>query len=195
MHGAGDRNRLALAAGKRADLLLGRANPRQAKVPDRRFRLPAHCPTVKYPKRTERPHNFLTKEEVPPQAQLIDHGEVLINRLDPYCPCVGGGSEVDIVASEAEGTRGWPLVPGEDLEQRRLAGAIVADETDNLTGPNRKIDAEDNFVSAVTVGDRAELEDWLARPIDLAVILWQGRGRPLRGSSSHGQRPKRSSRT
>ena len=52
---------------------------------------------------------------------------------------------------------------GEDLDQRRLAGAVVADQRDDLAGMDVEIDVGQRRDGAEILGDAAQAEDQLAR--------------------------------
>jgi len=48
--------------------------------------------------------------------------------------------------------------PGDDLDQRRLAGAVVAEQTDDLPGPQREVDVVEHLDAAERLPDAAQLE-------------------------------------
>ena len=137
MHRPGDGDRLPLAAGQRPDRLLGRTNPRQSKLRNSGAGFFAHLPPDENAQRTDLANDFFAQKEVPPQAQLIDHGEILVDGLDTHRPCVRRRPEANIFPHESQGSRGRLLITCEDLEESRLAGPIVANQGDDFTRPNR----------------------------------------------------------
>ena len=60
--------------------------------------------------------------------QLGDQAEVLVDEVEADVLAVGAGAESDVRA------RVGRVEPGEDLDERRLAGAVLADERDDLAG-------------------------------------------------------------
>ena len=55
----------------------------------------------------------------------------------------------NIACSERYYTRVWPLDTRKHIEHRRLAGAVRADETRDLTARNINVHASDGFKPAV----------------------------------------------
>ena len=53
----------------------------------------------------------------------------------------------------------WREVAGHDLDQGRLAGAVVAHEADDLAGLQREIDAGERLDRAEMLGNTPELEN------------------------------------
>src|SRR5437868_1377696 len=100
----------------------------QAKLGDRLLRLLAHLPTFEDVQRPDLFHDLLAEEKVPPEAELIDDGEILVDGLYADRPRVGRRLEAHILAHEPEFSGRGLLVAGKNLEQRRLAGTVVADE-------------------------------------------------------------------
>ena len=75
---------------------------------------------------------------------------------------------------------------GEDLDQRRLAGAVVADQADDLAAVDMKIDAAERIDAAVGFRDVAKLDQALGhgRPPPLPREPAGATGRPACDASS-----------
>jgi hypothetical protein len=82
---------------------------------------------------------FLASEEhVRDYVEVVAEREVLVDRLDPEPRRVGRAVDLDLAALE-EDLPVVGLVGSRDrLDQRRLAGAVVADERDDLAGYTSK---------------------------------------------------------
>ena len=50
---------------------------------------------------------------------------------------------------------------GEDFDQRRFAGAVVADQRHDFTGAHVEVDVGQRRDGAEVLGDAAQAEDWL----------------------------------
>src|ERR1700734_3119376 len=81
-------------------------------------------------------------EEIAPQRLLVGQRTVLINRLDRelvrHANRIVG--ETQLAVADENATRRGRQHSGHYLDQRRLAGAVVADQAHNLIAANRKID-------------------------------------------------------
>ena len=82
------------------------------------------------------------EEEVAPGFHEIDDGEILIDRGDAGIQGVTGGVELDLLAVDLHHTGVGSVETGHDLDQRRLAGAVVTEHAGDLPRPNREIDAD-----------------------------------------------------
>src|ERR1700733_15127186 len=81
-------------------------------------------------------------EEIAPQRLLVGQRTVLIDCLDRelvrHANRIVGGTELAVADENA--TRRGRQHSGHNLDQRRLAGAVVADQAHDLVAANRKID-------------------------------------------------------
>src|SRR4051812_671907 len=88
-------------------------------------------------------------EDVPGYGHLRDHRRVLVDRLDPQAHRRLGRGEADLLAFD-EDPAGIRLVDaGEDLDQGRLAGAIVADQAHDLSSLGVEVDALERMDAAI----------------------------------------------
>jgi hypothetical protein len=167
VHGARDRHRLPLAPRHRPDRLIGRADAGEAELGDRLLGLASHRAALQDTERSDLLYDLLAEEEVPPEAELIHYGKILVDSLDADGARIGRGPEAHVAAHEAERAGSRPLVAGEDLEERGFSRAIVTDERHDLAWPDRQVDVEDHLVAAVAVRDTPQLEDRFAGAVDL----------------------------
>ena len=88
------------------------------------------------------------------------HGErpVLKHRLDAGLARPRGAPSRYRLAADEDFAAGRLHDAGEDLDQRRLAGAVVADEADHLAVIDAEIDAAERIDAAVGFGDVAQLD-------------------------------------
>ena len=87
-------------------------------------------------------------EEVRHRVQVVVQGKILVDRLDAVSLCVAGIADVDPVPVDMD----LPVVhlvgARQDLDEGRLAGAVVADDTHHLARHDRDRDALDRMDSA-----------------------------------------------
>jgi hypothetical protein len=80
-------------------------------------------------------------EDIAPQALLIGECFFLVDRLHAQRTRFAHGQMIDALPTKIDFAAWvWLMITGDDLDQCRLAGAVVAQETDNLAGPDLKID-------------------------------------------------------
>src|SRR5208283_2846601 len=80
------------------------------------------------------------EQEVAGDVDRVAEGKVLVDHLDALTARVGWRSEANLLAVENDAPGIRNKRAREDLAQRRLAGAIVADEAEDLAGTQREID-------------------------------------------------------
>src|SRR5580700_10014940 len=107
-------------------------------------------------------------EEIAPQRLLVGQRTVLIDRLDRelvrHANRIVGQTELAVADENA--TRRGRQHSGHNLDQRRLAGAVVADQAHDLVAANREIDVvkrpnrTEEFLYAF------EADDILEAPLD-----------------------------
>ena len=81
-------------------------------------------------------------EEIAPQRLLLGERLVLIDRLDRQIVRHADRvfARLDFAVADEDLARGRRKHAGHDLDQRRFAGAVVADEPDDLVASDREID-------------------------------------------------------
>jgi hypothetical protein len=160
-HGPRDRDRLPLAA--RELLRLGvdarHAHLDLVEVP---ARLPAH---LALSEKTGRPEarQLVPEEQVEVHGQLRDQREVLVDRLDPVGAGVLDRVEADALAADAHLAPVLLVEAAEDLDQRALAGSVVADEPEHLALAQDEVDPAEDDERSEALRDAAHLERRLGR--------------------------------
>ena len=158
-----DGDRLPLAAGETPDLLADRRDHHVQLVEDAdRFLL--HAAFVEEPHRAAPAGHLAPDEEVLHDVAMVGQGQVLVDRLDADRPRRGRGGEADRPAVHLE----VPLVrlddAREDLDERRLAGPVVAHDAGDRAGRELEGDVLDGMDSAVSFGDAPRGEEGRSRP-------------------------------
>src|SRR6185312_2786848 len=85
--------------------------------------------------------------------------EVLIDDLDSDPAGVDRATEVDRIAAEADLAMGRTEIAGDDLDERRLAGAVVAHQADHLARVNMHVHTMKGPDRAELLADAGEFED------------------------------------
>src|SRR6185437_6957014 len=103
---------------------------------------------------------FAPHEHVAPDRLLLAERPLLVDRLDAERPRPRYRPVIDPLAVEIDLTAGVGLVEAhQGLDQRRLAGAIVAEETYDLARHHLEIDAVERTDLAERLGDVPQLDD------------------------------------
>ena len=112
------------------------------------------------------------EEDVGGDVEVVGQREVLVDRLDPVAAGVDRAGEADGLAVQADLALVGGVDAGDALDQRRLAGAVVAEEAHHLAGVDVEAERADGGEAAEALGDVADGEDrlghvggpWRARP-------------------------------
>ena len=167
---AGDRDRLALAARELGHLVVDRGDvhPHVLQVLPGH---PAHAAVAE-----QRPaHQLPVEEHVVVHAQLVDQGQVLVDGVDPERAGMVDRLEHDLLAVDEDAAGVGLVEAADDLDQGRLAGAVVADEAEHLAPAQAQVDVGQG-------GDPAEALGHVLDPEGLAVRGAGGHVRPARRS-------------
>ena len=164
-HRTGHRDRLPLAPREDAR---SRANVRDpdAQRRKRSARLLGHCGPVEHPELLPDeagPANLPPEEDVLRDRQLGREGEILVDDLDPLVARLAGRVEDDLLAVDEEGALRGTDCAAEDLEERRLAGSVVAHEPDDLAALDLDVDVLQCGEAAVVVRDPLRGENRVGR--------------------------------
>src|SRR5581483_5813603 len=158
MDGPRDRDRLPLAAGQRPHRLV-----RVADVDSHRPELgphgPAREPGVEPAEGAERLHRLGAEEEVAPDRHQRDHREVLVDGGDAAGARVARRAEADLLALDENPPAVMLLRAREDLDQARLACAVVAEDARHLAGVDVHGDAPQGDDVAVVLRHVLGLEE------------------------------------
>src|SRR5258708_8494054 len=100
-----------------------------------------HQPIVEQLERAE-PALFLAPEEdVGRGAEIVAESEVLVDDLDAFAARLDRLAEMHVLARDLDLAAARRKVAGDDLDQGRLAGAVVAHQPDDLPRLHREIAA------------------------------------------------------
>src|SRR5712691_176971 len=132
VHGARDRDRLPLPAGEHRDLGADRPESADPDVLDVLARPLAHLAVVQPPDRAEADRELALEEHVVGNRQRRHEGEILVDGVDAERPGVVDGADGHVLAVDEGPSAVRPQEAGEDLDQRRLARAVVAHQPEHL---------------------------------------------------------------
>ncbi len=108
---------------------------------------------------------FLPAEEhVLDDVEVVAQGEVLVDDLDAEGGGVAGAGDVAGPAGDGDLAAVDGVDAGDAFDQRRLAGAVVADEGADLAGVDGEIDLGEDLDGAEALGDAGEFEQHLRCP-------------------------------
>ena len=120
-----------------------------------------HRRPVEELERAEAPPPLAAEKDIGGNIEIAAEREVLVDHLD------AGGAGIER-AAEATSRPSKRMVPvgrrveaGQDFHQRRLAGAVVADQPDSLGRADREIDAVEGDNGSESLGDFRQLEQRL----------------------------------
>src|SRR5439155_17471088 len=170
LDGPRDRHRLTLAARERADSLV-----RVADVDPHLAQLPADDPLrargVEPVERAVTLPRLGAEEEVPPDGHQRHHREILVDGRDPLRARVAWRLEDDLLPVDAQPAFVGLMGPGEDLDEARLAGAVVAEDAGDLAPVHVRRDVLQRDDVPVVLRDRVGLEQVRAVLVHLALRI------------------------
>ena len=113
----------------------------------------------------ERPHRrqLVAEEQVHVDRKLRDQRQILVDGLDSVCARVLNRAEVDALAPDDHIAPVLRVEPAQDLDERALAGSVVADETKHLALVQGEVDAAQDDERAEALRHAANLECDLGR--------------------------------
>ena len=119
--------------------------------------------------RKRRVHALAPQEHVVIDGQLVDQREVLEDRVDALGPGVVDAFRLVGLAVQEHAPAVLLLEAGDDLDQRRLARAVVAEQAEHLALAQRQVDVAQRRDRAEALGDVLDAQHLLApRPGALA---------------------------
>ena len=184
--GPRDRDRLALAAREEADGRAHRGSPRQ--LGQHLRRLPGH-PLAVDPAEAD---GRAAEEDVLGDVEPVDEREILVDDADAAVAGLAGARQPHDLAADEQ----LPLVglegAAQDLDQRRLAGAVVPDERHRLAAKDAEVDAAQRLDRAVRLAHTARTSSTAsddapfaaARKVSHVVSLARDRGASPRPSAT-----------
>ena len=108
------------------------------------------------------PGRLGAEEEVPPDRHQRDHRQVLVDGGDAAVQRLARAAEAHRAPSTSNSPRVVLVHPGEDLDQRRLAGAVVAEHAGDLARPHGVDTSRSAMHRAEVLADVADLEQGAA---------------------------------
>ena len=125
-------------------------------------------------------------------VEVVAEREILVDDLDPELGGVLRAVDRDRLAVEEDLAAVGRVDAGDALDQRRLAGTVVADERHHLAGAHLEVDVGERLHGAEVLRDPAELEQrrsvaGAGGAVAVAMRSWAPEGR--RGGRPRGGRP------
>src|SRR5690606_5364341 len=102
------------------------------------------------------------EEEVADDVEVVAEGEVLVDGGDAEALRVGRAGDGDLPALPADRAAVRRVGPGDHLDQRRLAGAVVAEQGHDLAGRDGQVDVAERLYGAESLGNPGQLQDGCA---------------------------------
>ena len=131
--GPGDRHGLALPSGHPPDQI---ARPRlRLELGEQLARPLVHGPVVQDPDGPEAGRQLAAQEDIRRRRQVVAERQILVDDLDALRAGIGRLVKRHPAAEHLHRAAARRVVPGDDLHERGLAGAVVAHEPDDLAGP------------------------------------------------------------
>ena len=109
------------------------------------------------------------EEDVARHVLLLGERQVLVDHLDAELAPRAGIELQDVAAVEGDRAGIGAVDAGDGLHQRRLAGAVVADQADHLAGRDGEVDAVQHVDRAKALADAGEREQ---RHTRLSLRIW-----------------------
>ena len=107
-------------------------------------------------------------------GEIRHEGKVLIDRADAAPQRIGRGIEVDLLAGDADRPGIWLVHPGQDVHERRLAGAVFPEDGVDLPRPEIERDAVVGQDRAEALGDVAHLWGRWSSPLPSPIVMGEG---------------------
>ena len=102
------------------------------------------------------------EEHVRDDVEVVAEREILVDGLDAEPRRVARRVDLRLVALDEDRPGVGQVRPRDALDQRRLAGAVVADERHDLAGVHLEVDVRQRLHGAEALRDAAQLEDRLS---------------------------------
>ena len=104
------------------------------------------------------PPQLAAEKDVGRTRKIVGECEILVDDFDPGVARILRPTKAHLTPVETHGPVGRRKIPGDNLDQGRLAGAVVADQADDLARRHRVIDLGERANGAVFHVDAAQLE-------------------------------------
>ncbi len=104
---------------------------------------------------------LVSEEEIGDDIEVLAQRQILEDGGNAELQRLAGTIERDVAAAEFDRARGRLMHAGKNLDQGRLAGAVVADQRHDLAGLHFEIDVGQRRNRAEILGNIAQPEDRL----------------------------------
>src|ERR1019366_8350480 len=175
-HGLGHGDRLALAAGQRADRLPDGPNRGHPKVRERLLRGQLHADLVEQAV----PPHLVTEHHVLHDIQIVAQGEVLVDGRDPAVRGVLWVVQVNAPPVPEDLAVARLPDSGYGLDQGRLASAVVADQGSYLADRDVEVDVGQSMDRAEVLAYPPQPQQRRRRGLRRGLAIWSGGWRPAR---------------
>ncbi len=161
-----------LARGREVLDLLGRRDLRVPEAPEQVARLAHRLPALREPERRQ----LVPEVDVLRDGQAVDDVELLVHRRHAVLQRRHGVGDGDGLAVEQDPALGGLVSTGEHLDERGLAGPVLAEETVDLAREDLEIDAVERTSPGEDLDDALHLQERLGRvcgdhAVNLANLL------------------------
>ena len=119
--------------------------------------------------RPQRAERLAAHEDVLRDRQVGEERRLLVDHRDAGVPGVGGAVEADGLAVEQHVARVGAVHAGEHLDERRLAGAVLARERVRLAGAQRERDVPRSAHGAEGLARALQGDDWRRSAQQLSI--------------------------
>ena len=106
------------------------------------------------------PVDLAAEVHVLDDVEVVAEREILVDDLDPEPGGVLRPVDVHLLPLEQDPAAVGGVGAGDALDERRLAGAVVADERHHLAGADLEVDVVERLHRAERLGDVLQLEKW-----------------------------------
>ena len=98
------------------------------------------------------------EEDVLGRAEIVAQGQVLVDDLDALAAGISRLLKMLDLVAQADLALRRQEIAGDNLDQRRLAGAVVAHEAQDLAGLDRQVDASQRLDRAKVLSDAPQFQ-------------------------------------
>ena len=133
-----------------------------ADLVERLLRLAVHARPVDEAQARHAAHRLAADEDVLGRGQLVEHHRFLVHRDDAGLACLPRAVEAAELAAHAQLALGRRMHAGQDLDQRRLARAVLADERHHFAGHQVEVDAAQRVGRAEALVQAAQAQHGVA---------------------------------
>ena len=161
IHRSADRDNLALAAGQSADQLVAVAHPGDAKFPYLLERDAVASLGVEPTERRASLFQLRAKKEIASHAHERNRSHLLVDGGDAARTRVARISEAGLLPVKVDRAAARRMKPGQDLDQRRLAGAVVSQEAHDLARMNGDRNVGQRLHPGEVLADVAQFDERL----------------------------------